>query len=264
MNDDPCDQVTRDTKLSGRVLLAEDGPDNQVLISIYLKATGLDVRLAENGKVAVKMAKSEHFDVILMDMQMPELDGYGATSTLRDRGFKTPIIALTAHAMTGDREKCINAGCTDYLSKPVDRDQLVRLLQKYLPRVDAPAAPIPTTVSKPEEAMPTTMEGAIAMFVSKLPDRVNQLSNFLQERNLDELKRAVHQLKGAGGGYGFPKITEAAAEAERKTKEILALNPGATDTDLAPVAAAINDLFDVIRKVDGYQGDKERLAGTRS
>jgi HPt (histidine-containing phosphotransfer) domain-containing protein len=119
-------------------------------------------------------------------------------------------------------------------------------------------------VSKPEEAMPTTMEGAIAMFVSKLPDRVNQLSNFLQERNLDELKRAVHQLKGAGGGYGFPKITEAAAEAERKTKEILALNPGANDTDLAPVAAAINDLFDVIRKVDGYQGDKERLAGTRS
>ena len=257
MNDDPCDQVTRDAKLSGRVLLAEDGPDNQVLISIYLKATGLDVRLADNGKVAVKMAKAENFDVILMDMQMPELDGYGATSTLRERGFKTPIIALTAHAMTGDREKCINAGCTDYLSKPVDRDQLVRLLQKYLPRSNAPA---PTAAPKPQEAMPTTLEGAIALFVSKLPDRVSHLSTLLQEQNLDELKRAVHQLKGAGGGYGFPQITEAAAAAERKTKEILALNPGATDAELGGVAAAIDDLFAVIRKIDGYQEAKECLA----
>jgi signal transduction histidine kinase/CheY-like chemotaxis protein len=254
MNDDPCDQVTRDAKLRGRVLLAEDGPDNQVLISIYLKATGLDVRVAENGKVAVKMAKAEHFDVILMDMQMPELDGYGATSTLRERGFKTPIIALTAHAMTGDREKCIKAGCTDYLSKPVDRDQLVRLLQKYLPRGDAPAAPVP------QEALPTTMKELTAQFVSRLPDRVSQLSTLLQERNLDELQCALHQLKGAGGGYGFPKITEAAAAAERKTNEILALSPGATDAGLAGIAAAIDDLLAIIRKIDGYREAKERLA----
>ncbi len=269
----PSNLLTRDSKLTGRVLLAEDGPDNQVLISIYLKATGLQVSLAENGKVAVKMAKAENFDVILMDMQMPELDGYGATSTLRARGFKTPIIALTAHAMTGDREKCINAGCTDYLSKPVDRDHLVQLLQKYLPAGNAqatqpapPAAPAASAAAPAalEEEMPTTMEGAIALFVAKLPERVNQLSSLLQQRNLDELKRAVHQLKGAGGGYGFPKITEAAATAERKAKEVMALNPGAADTELAGVTSAINDLFDVIRKVDGYPADKEQTAGNRS
>jgi HPt (histidine-containing phosphotransfer) domain-containing protein len=104
----------------------------------------------------------------------------------------------------------------------------------------------------------------VAMFVAKLPDRVNLLSKLMQERNLDELKRTVHQLKGAGGGYGFPKITEAAATAEHKAKEVMALNPGAAEQELAGVSAAINELFEVIRKVNGYQANKEKLAGAQS
>lgn len=116
-----------------RVLLAEDGPDNQRLISFVLKKAGAEVVLAGNGQIAFDLAiaansEGRPFDVILMDMQMPVMDGYSATKQLRDEGYIRPIIALTAHAMESDRQKCINAGCDEYTTKPIDRKKLVRLV----------------------------------------------------------------------------------------------------------------------------------------
>jgi signal transduction histidine kinase/ActR/RegA family two-component response regulator len=127
-------------RLCGRILLAEDGPDNQRLISHHLRKAGAQVTIAENGARAVEMALAavaagEAFGMIFMDMQMPELDGYGATAKLRSRGYATPIVALTAHAMASDREKCLRAGCTDYLTKPVDRTLLLGMATKYLTQV---------------------------------------------------------------------------------------------------------------------------------
>jgi two-component system, sensor histidine kinase len=124
-------------QLSGRVLLAEDGPDNQRLIAFLLRQRGASVAVAENGQVAVDVFfaardAGEPFDCILMDMQMPVLDGYDATRQLREAGCRTPIIALTAHAMRGDRERCIEAGCDDYLAKPVNRAELAQLVAHYL------------------------------------------------------------------------------------------------------------------------------------
>jgi signal transduction histidine kinase/CheY-like chemotaxis protein len=128
--------------LSGRVLLAEDMPDNRLLVRTLLRKTGLQVEEVENGRLAFETAKNawdagEPFDVILMDMQMPEMDGYEATSMLRTEGYNHPIIALTAHAMGRDREKCLAVGCDDFLSKPVDRDALLALLDAHLHKQQA-------------------------------------------------------------------------------------------------------------------------------
>ena len=119
-------------KLGGSILVAEDNPANQQLIQILLNKMGLAVTLVDNGQSAVEAATTTAYDLILMDMQMPVMNGYDAARTLRHRNIGTPIIALTANAMQGDMQKCIEYGCNDYLPKPVDKAKLVSILGKYL------------------------------------------------------------------------------------------------------------------------------------
>jgi CheY-like chemotaxis protein len=130
--------------LRGRILLAEDGPDNQRLITFHLKKAGAAVDVADNGVVALAMiaaaeAAGAPYDLLLTDMQMPEMDGYTLARTLREAGSALPIVALTAHSMSEDRERCTEAGCNDYTTKPIDKETLLRTTAEWLGKT-VPAA----------------------------------------------------------------------------------------------------------------------------
>jgi len=114
-----------------RVLLVEDSPDNQTLVSLILSKAGMQMDVANNGRVGVELAEKGVYDIILMDMQMPILDGYAASRQLRRAGYRKPIIALTAHALPEERSKVLAAGCDAHLTKPLDAELLIRTIESY-------------------------------------------------------------------------------------------------------------------------------------
>jgi CheY-like chemotaxis protein len=136
----PTGAVPQETfLLQGRILLAEDAPDHQWLLSLILQEAGAEVVIAPDGRAAYDQAMQAFsagrpFDLILMDMRMPEMDGHEVTARLRKAGYAGPIIALTAFALIGDREKCLAAGCDDYASKPIAPSELLNIASRYLRR----------------------------------------------------------------------------------------------------------------------------------
>ncbi|HEY0009679.1 MAG TPA: response regulator, partial [Tepidisphaeraceae bacterium] len=223
-----------------RLLLAEDGPDNQRLINFYLTRTGASIELAESGRIAIEKVnaaneRGEPFHLILMDMQMPELDGYAATRALREQGCLLPVIALTAHAMAGDRAKCLAAGCNDYLAKPVEQRDLVEAISRML---ETPAP----FVQRSELAGDPGMTAVLELYVADLPNHVARLQAYLHTANRTLLRRLLHQIKGAGSGYGFPTISAAAAEAEAIV----------LSGELQSPRAKVDELISLLRSVEGY------------
>jgi len=226
------------------------------------------VEIVENGRAAVDAVKTAHaakqpFDLIFMDMQMPELDGYSATRLLRQNGLNLPIVALTANAMAEDRVKCIEAGCTDYLPKPLTRAQLLRMAARFVkpgtrPMGASEPQPAPSAAnSKPVKAGSLRSEmineprlaKLLERFVERLPERVATIESLLQEKDMSALRQAVHQLKGAGGGYGFPQITEIAAKAEEQIK---------SQGDLETIRQQVHSLVALVRSVEGYDPAREK------
>jgi PAS domain S-box-containing protein len=179
------------------VLVADDGEANRQLITVILTRAGLHVETAENGAVAVQMASSNPFDLILMDMQMPTLDGYAATTRLRQMGLSIPIVALTANAMKGDEERCRAAGCSAFVAKPVDIDALIRCLAEQLQGVIGPdqrptlKGATPAVSPKPN----TEAQADRGEFVRFVQEQLNAMHFALQGGKFAELGQLAGSMK---------------------------------------------------------------------
>jgi len=198
----------------GNILLAEDDPSGQKLMKHLLNQLGYQVQMAETGKeVLDKLNSGSSFDIVLMDMEMPIMDGFTATREIRknEKYKDLPVIALTAHAMKEHRNKTIESGCTDYISKPVNREKLQCLLDRY-------------TETKTKEKIPKKTEEDPLMaelteyFVKDLEKRIKKFNDDLMKHDQDEVTRFGHSLKGTAGSYGFPKFSALGCEIEKAAK----------------------------------------------
>jgi PAS domain S-box-containing protein len=244
------------------VLLAEDGIDNQQLIELLLCQAGATVEIVENGRQAVEKALSRPFDVVLMDVQMPEMDGHQATRILRQQGYAGPILALTAHAMASDRERCLSAGCNAHLTKPIDRRQLIETVFQHVRKSPhgQPSAP-PENVADRDAAIqgPQTcggelledglrssfaddpaIAGILDQFVARLAGQVAEMQKALASGQHATLQRLAHRMKGSGGSYGYPQLTDVAAKLESAVRA----------DDLAAARPALDQVQDVCRRIE--------------
>ncbi|MHC4161478.1 MAG: response regulator [Planctomycetota bacterium] len=209
--DEPADVVpTRPVHVRvRRVLLAEDGLVNQRVVVELLEARGHDVVVAANGREALATLERECFDMVLMDVQMPVMDGFEATAAIRERekeaGAHVPVIALTAHAMSGDRERCLEAGMDGYLAKPIRADELYAT-------VEGPAeAPMDYDVALKRTGGKPQVLGEIAqLFLDEGPRLLGDIRRALTDQNCTELERAAHTLKGSADLFGAQAVVDTA------------------------------------------------------
>jgi signal transduction histidine kinase/DNA-binding NarL/FixJ family response regulator len=199
--------------VSGSVLLVEDNVDNQRLISLYLRNLGAEVAIANNGSDGLAQALAGNFDLVLMDMQMPVMDGLEATRQLRARGFTGPIVALTAGAMQSDIDHAMQAGCTGYLSKPIERTRFLSAVSRHLHTRRVPTShhtPIVSTLLSEDPGL----ADLVAQFIERLPGMIEELARRATQSDWATLKAKAHDLKAMGGGYGFAPVSEVAARIE--------------------------------------------------
>lgn len=242
--------------LSGRtILIADDNSDNRQIFSLLLGGAGAVTRTVENGREAVDaiLAGEDGFDAILLDMSMPVLDGYSAARELRSKGCELPILALTAFTGITERDRCLEAGCDDYISKPIVPDTLIRAVAEaaaherphaatatppYADPIEADAATI--AVQAPAgppagqmAAEPTRkgesladlfrgdpeFEALMQAFYSCLPGRMAEFREALEAGDIERVGALAHKLKGGAGCYGFKGLIQAASECEQAARE---------------------------------------------
>lgn len=197
---------------SGKILLAEDTIANQELLGMYIRKMGATVSIANNGQEAIDHALNENFDLVLMDLQMPVINGLDATRTLRAQGYSAPIVALTANASNTYRDECLDAGCDQFLTKPIDRTRFIQVVAGYLhpakPQTDS--SPI---ISELLEESPDVAD-LISIYIEKLPTAIDEIKTASNNNDWEAMKSLFHQLKGSGGNYGYPELSRLAAVIE--------------------------------------------------
>jgi signal transduction histidine kinase/DNA-binding response OmpR family regulator/HPt (histidine-containing phosphotransfer) domain-containing protein len=237
-----------------RILLAEDNAINQKLAVILLTKAGYSVDAVENGLQVIEKAKAGKYNAILMDVQMPEMDGFDATRHIREweagRHQHIPIIAMTAHAMKGDRERCLDSGMDDYVSKPLEIRILLGVLDRWLQlsepeeeqpvRTGEPVLATPPFVTSPPDhpappvdELPMDIERALERFsgdrpfliemsrdyVAGFPERIKDIKTALETHNTNDLSRLAHNLKGVSANFSASPITNLSAELETLGRE---------------------------------------------
>ena len=226
----------------GKILVAEDNIINQILAEDLLTQAGFEVVIAENGKKAVELVEAVKFDLILMDLQMPEMDGFEATRIILETqpGQHPPIIAMTANALTRDRERCIGAGMVDHIAKPIDPDVLFDTLLKWIPDGDAG----PNSIESNSIESNTTddafvclagidIDAGLARMNGSQELYTTVLKQFFQDHSTDDqiiaraisqndiplAQRTAHTLKGVSGGIGAKALHDSAQNVETAIKD---------------------------------------------
>jgi CheY-like chemotaxis protein/HPt (histidine-containing phosphotransfer) domain-containing protein len=215
----------------------EDNPVNQLVAVKILEKLGCRADVAGNGNEALVALLRIPYDLVLMDCQMPEMDGFEAARRIRSGGagqgrVRIPVIAMTARAMQGDREKCLASGMNDYIPKPVDPLQLVQVLERWLGREAAsPANEATTTLSLPDDPTAPIFDrailedrlmgdadviaGIIDVFLEDTPRRIETLKGYAARGDLENAGREAHSIKGAAAGIGGEALRRAASEVEK-------------------------------------------------
>jgi PAS domain S-box-containing protein len=224
------------------LLLAEDNWINQKMAVTLLQKAGYPVDVVDNGRQAVEAVKSKKYTLVLMDVQMPEMDGLEATQSIREyelnRPQHVPIIAMTAHAMKGDRERCLQAGMDDYLTKPLEPEDVFSTIERWMAHIDPDLLPevevseIPRVGESTHEKPPLDLIKAMprfgddqefffelfAGFLDELPDRVTQMREILAELDSHEMALVAHNLKGVAANFTVEPLSTYAFELEMMGK----------------------------------------------
>ncbi len=221
----------------GTILVAEDHQVNQTLFKTILENNGYTVRIANNGREALEAAKKEHFELIFMDVQMPEMNGYEATKAIRKEGIEVPIIAVTASAIKGEQEKCLDVGMDDFLTKPFKKNDLMPMLDKWamgsmVARRDSESfhqeeAPveIDPEVFNFDEAVETFMGdtavviSVIEGFLPKVEKQILQMKEALRKEDFDTVCKDAHSIKGSSWNLMARRLGNRAAELEASARD---------------------------------------------
>lgn len=192
------------------VLLVDDNDLNRRTIAQLLHNYGFQVTIASNGMECLNALQNNHFEVVLLDMQMPVMDGYEAATIIRDSRIapETVVIAMTAHALNGDREKCLQAGCNAYIAKPFRSEELVQLINQCLNKI-----------SDNKTVNHDFINNLIPEFISLLGELLNELERAIINNDLNKIKNVCHDIKGMAGMYGFMQISRQAALIEKACNE---------------------------------------------
>lgn len=249
-----------------KILVVDDGAENRELMRLVIEEQGIETDEAEDGLEALTKVASQPYDLILMDVQMPRMDGYSAVKAIRDQGIKVPIIALTAHAMKGIEQRCFDAGYSGYMSKPINIDKLLLLLVKELGAVQQTDALSETAVGdivsagqqqKRAEVVASALSGLsplyselpltnpkfakiIERFITRLNDVFPLMKASFQNKDKEALGRHAHWMKGSAGSIGFPQLTDLAKQLEQALADDNSVNIEMLMVAIERVVAQIN------------------------